>query len=277
MAGEHLRDVARESDVARVGGGQVHRDSYAVAGVEPRAHLPQRFVEHVQGERLDEMRRLDDRKKLAGAEQSSRRVLPTDERFDRVGAPGAQIDLRLVVQDELVLFDCPADLRRERESLHAEEIVLHGVFLDAGAGPLRHVHRDVGVAEQRGGVGAVVGASHADARAHVDLDAVDLERLFECERDVFGDHDRVLRVRQTGQHDAELVAAEPRDGVLGAEPLGDPGADLVEQLVARLVPERVVDLLEAVEVEQQRGRDRPVAQRLPRHLFEAVGEQRPVR
>ena len=84
------------------------------------------------------------------------------------------------------------------------------------------------------------------------------------------------RVRQARQHDAELVAAEPGDGVLGAEPLGDPSTDLLEELVARLVPERVVDLLEAVEVEQQRGRDRSVAQRLPRDLVEPVGEKRAV-
>ena len=112
MAGEHLRDVAGEPRVAGVRRGQVDGDAYAVTGVEPGAHLAQCLVEHVQGERLDEVRRLDDRKELAGAEQPSRRVLPTNERLDRVGATRAQIDLRLVVQDELVLFDRPADLGR---------------------------------------------------------------------------------------------------------------------------------------------------------------------
>ena len=50
---------------------------------------------------------------------------------------------------------------------------------------------------------------------------------------------------------AELVAAEARHGVAGAQAAGEPSADLLQQLVAGVVAERVVDLLEAVEVHQQ--------------------------
>jgi hypothetical protein len=57
-----------------------------------------------------------------------------------------------------------------------------------------------------------------------------------------------------GQQDRELVAAQPRDGVARAQHAGDPRADELEQLVAAVVAERVVDLLELVEVEQHHDR-----------------------
>ena len=49
----------------------------------------------------------------------------------------------------------------------------------------------------------------------------------------------------------ELVAAEPADGVAGADRAAQPGGDLPQQLVAGRVAERVVDLLEAVEVAEE--------------------------
>ena len=42
------------------------------------------------------------------------------------------------------------------------------------------------------------------------------------------------------------------------------------------MPERVVDLLEAIEVEKQCSRDRPVAVCLRRNLFQPIREQHPV-
>ena len=53
------------------------------------------------------------------------------------------------------------------------------------------------------------------------------------------------------EDDRELVAAEPRQGVARPQRLLQARADLAQHLVARRVPERVVELLEAVEVDQQ--------------------------
>ena len=64
------------------------------------------------------------------------------------------------------------------------------------------------------------------------------------------------------EHD-ELVAAEPADHVVGADRVLDALGDRRQHRVTRFVPERVVDVLEAVEVdEQQRVRlDRPLRER----------------
>ena len=74
-------------------------------------------------------------------------------------------------------------------------------------------------------------------------------------------------------HHRELVAAEARDHVLGAQARAQARSDRHQQLVAGGVAEAVVDRLEVVEVdEQHRELAPPVADR----GLDLVGEQRPV-
>ena len=49
----------------------------------------------------------------------------------------------------------------------------------------------------------------------------------------------------------ELVAAEAREEILGPHLLREPVGHLTEQLVAALMPQDVIDLLEAIEVHEQ--------------------------
>ena len=65
--------------------------------------------------------------------------------------------------------------------------------------------------------------------------------------------------RDPVQQDGELVAAEARDLVVRAHERADEAGQLDEDLVAGGVPERVVDDLEVVEVEEEEGRRRPAA------------------
>ena len=78
------------------------------------------------------------------------------------------------------------------------------------------------------------------------------------------------------EHD-ELVAAQARHGVRRAHRVVQARADLDEQLVARLMAERVVDRLELVDVEQQHGDGRLEALGAREGLLDAVEEQRAVR
>ena len=75
------------------------------------------------------------------------------------------------------------------------------------------------------------------------------------------------------EQDGELVAAEPGGGLVLAE-AGEPLADALQQLVAELVAERVVHLLEVVDVEQQH--DRPHVAGGERRV-DLGAEERPVR
>ena len=78
--------------------------------------------------------------------------------------------------------------------------------------------------------------------------------------------------------DGEFVAADAGDGVGLAQQRAQPLADFLDELVAGIVAERVVDLLEAVEIEHQQGdllaRAAIAGQRLGQAILEqgAVGE-----
>ena len=164
----------------------------------------------------------------------------------------------------------------------------------AGAPGLRAlglVHRDVGVLHQLLVVAGVLGEQRdADARGDAQVQALDRERLRDRAEDLVGDHLGLRDVAQAAEQHAELVAAEPRRGVAGAQHRVQALADLAQQLVAGVVAERVVELLEVVEVEQQQrharvarlaGEDR-VAQAAQEvaavgHRGELVGERLPTR
>ena len=98
------------------------------------------------------------------------------------------------------------------------------------------------------------GQRDADAGADLDQMIVDLVALAQPVDDaprevggVLGGVDVLL------EHD-EFVAAEARDEILRAQHLAQPVGDRAQQLVAAGMAERIVDLLELVEVdEQQRG------------------------
>ena len=79
---------------------------------------------------------------------------------------------------------------------------------------------------------------------------------------------RRAAVGQPAQQHGELVAAEPGERVAAAQRAAQPGGDLAQQPVAVVVAERVVDLLEPVEVDQQQRRPVP-----PRSRTRAVARR----
>ena len=87
---------------------------------------------------------------------------------------------------------------------------------------------------------------------------------------------RVLRLLQALEGHDELVAAQARERVALADAALHARGDLLEQQVADLVAERVVDVLEAVEVDEQQRERLPAAARSDDALLEAVVEQHAV-
>jgi hypothetical protein len=107
------------------------------------------------------------------------------------------------------------------------------------------------------------GQRDADARPHGDLHAVDHDGCDDRAGQPLAEHGDGDLVVHTARDDDELVATEPGHDVLGlADHLGEALRDDDEQLVAGMVTQRVVDVLEAVEVEEDH-REGPL-----------VGEQR---
>ena len=79
------------------------------------------------------------------------------------------------------------------------------------------------------------------------------------------------------EQDDELVAAEARRGVDAADAAGEPVRGLAKQIVAGRVTERVVDVLEHVEIDEQHGGLRLPALGPDQGVLEAVDQQQPVR
>ena len=111
-----------------------------------------------------------------------------------------------------------------------------------------------------------------DAGLQLEQHALEPERLGQRRLDPQRHLGRRLGVRDGRQQHGELVAAEPGDHVLGPQRAADPLGDVLEQPVAHLVPEGVVDLLEPVEVEQEQP-DPPARRHLARARWSSASSR----
>ena len=105
---------------------------------------------------------------------------------------------------------------------------------------------------------------------------VDGDRSLQRGADALEHRQHAVGLVEIGQQQAELVAAEAGERVRVADRAADALGDLDQQLVAGGVAERIVDLLEAVEVHQQDRQLGVVAPRVADRLADALAEQDPV-
>ena len=111
-----------------------------------------------------------------GEQQTARRVLPAHERLDGDRGTAARVALGLVMQDELPAFEGAVEVLAGLQALAAVALERGREALGPGAPPLGLVHREVGVTQQRGQIGASP-LGDADARADPQRDPTDLQRL----------------------------------------------------------------------------------------------------
>ena len=167
------------------------------------------------------------------------RVLPADQRLDLADAAGLEIDDRLVVDAQLVALDGVAQVGLQLQPLH--RLGVHARIEDGVAGlalRLGPVHRHVGIAQQ-----VAPGGRGRGAQRDADADAWRRPRgrpagpARRALLDAVGDLRASAIVVDVLQQDRELVAAQPRDGVLRPqrqlEALGQRDQQLVAGLVAR--------------------------------------------
>ena len=186
------------------------------------------------------------------------------------------VDDRLVVHDQLVLLDRPLQLADQQQPLGRVVVVL-GAVEHGQVHLLARVHRHVGLAQQRLGVGAVVGEQRdADAAPRAQAQVADVERALELAEQAARDALRVAGVGD-GDDQPELVAAEARDRVARAQRQLQADRDLDQEAVALLVAEGVVDLLELVEVEQHHRELVAGSRRTADRVLGAVVEEHTVR
>ncbi len=262
---------------------QVHAHLHGrQAGLLPRDVLLARGAQHPSTDRHDQARLFGERDELHRRHAAELRALPTQQRLDAGDRAGLEIHLGLISERELLELERPAQIRLEREPLdrvrfHAaaiELIVVLALFL-------REVHRHVGVLHHRLLVLPLLGMhTDADARRDAALLPEDHDRLHDGRQNVARHHADLADVRNLLHEHDELVAAEPRDDVARAQALPQSCRHLAQQYVARFVAQRVVDHLEAVEIDEQHRELAVVATaRLDREIEElsehrAIGQTR---
>lgn len=194
----------------------------------------------------------------SGSHQPALGVLPAYEGLEPTHLAARDGHLRLVVQDELVAVEPLEQLPSQRQPL-LDRLGQAPLEEADAAGPvgLRAVHGQVGLAQEVRRARLVAGQRDPERRGEMDLllgaavgwrqrDGLLRQRV----QDPPGRRRRGRRVVHL-QQDAELVAAQPRDRVLRAHHLRQSVGRGDQELVAGLVPHRVVDGVEVVEVQEE--------------------------
>ena len=282
MRGQARALQGRADDFHQVAALELHRrkiDRHADSR-RPLRGLHEGFVEHPFADRIDQAGIFGQPDEDIGCDQAAHRMAPAQQRLeaDHLALPEAEADDRLVVQFEFVLLD-----RASKVDLQAASALRLLVHLRAkegeGAAPgrLRGIQRHVGLLHQIVGVGAVVRRQHqADARADHDLVAVDLERHRQHTHQPLRQAARGAGLRTAALDDGELVAAQARDQIVVAQALAHALRYQTQQGIAHRVAERVVDGLEAVQVDAQHGQRRGRAAGREARV-QALAEENPVR
>ncbi len=164
---------------------------------------------------------------------------------------------RLIVDLELLPLDRAAEVVLELQLRQDLAAHLAGEDLRAAAaGDLGAIHRRVGVAQElRRGLRSP--SCRARCRSSTVTKSSRSPIAKECvkaaciaARDLGG----FVELGDLFEEHRELVAAQPRHRIAGADARFDPSGDRHEELVADRMPEAVVDHLEAVEVEEEHAR-----------------------
>src|SRR6185437_1459673 len=186
---------------------------------------------------------------LLRTEKAAVRVTPAEQRFNTDEFAGAAGDLRLVEERHLIVDERSPEVGLELEFVSARLSERSGKKLEAvAAAALGGIHGGIGVAEQRGGVGAPLrGEAEAEAGGDAQFLAGELERALELAREPAGGAHGVILAAAIGHDDDEGVAANPGDGVIGAGGVPKAVGENGQQFVAGGVAERIVHALEVVE------------------------------
>ena len=229
-------------------------------------------------DRHDQAGLLGQRDELGRRHQPEIGVEPAQQRLDAEHRPVGEADLGLVVDHELAVLERLPQPALQHQPLERRRVHVVGVELVVVAALLlRARQRVVGVLDQRVGVVAVVREQRdADAGAGGQLVRVDLQRRPQRLQHLLRHPRRGLGPVGAEQQQHELVAAEPGHGVALAQGLHEAVGDALDDLVAGLQAQEIVDQLEAVEIDQHHGQQLSRPLRPLDRLRQPVVEQQAV-
>ncbi|MCY1510187.1 hypothetical protein D9M68_445570 [compost metagenome] len=246
----------RQLVVAEVEGRAVHRHAQVVKALGAQAgQVPAGAAQHPGVEFGDETIGLGDAYEAVRREQAELRVLPAHQGFQLGHLAAVEVEDGLVVENQaLVLGQGQVQFLFQLQlegglvlQVPAEEVQV------VAAAALGLVEREVGVLEQFLAGFAIVGVeADADAGGHGDVAPAQGDGFFHALHDPPGQRPGLRQVAEARQY-AELVAAQACDHVLATQHAAHALGHHLEQLVAGVVAEAVVDALEVVDVEEHHG------------------------
>ena len=185
-------------------------------------------------------------------------MLPTQQGLDAVQGARRQLDLRLEVDDEVLVLDRLAQVSGELQAPAGRPVGLLGVHLDRlDSVLLGRENRGVGLLHQARLVTGVIGeAGDADRRTDAQVQPVDHHGFGDGGARGVGEGDGLVGGGGL-QQDGELVAADTAEGDVRRREAAEAIGDRPQQPVAGGVAEGLVHVAEAVEIdEDDRARHR---------------------
>ncbi len=205
------------------------------------------------------------------------RMVPADQRFGTGHLLRGHADLGLVVQEQLLAANGPAQVGQQPELLFGA--VIHPVgeqHEGVASGFLGLVHRRIGKRHQLPFAGSVVGADcHADAGGYLQLVVRQQRAAAHRLQDAPGEGGQILIVFDT-YHQHELVTAQSCQHIVGPQQLAGALGHRHQQCIAGLVAVGIVDLLEAVQVHEHHGETAAALLGLGQCLHDATLQQQAV-
>jgi hypothetical protein len=223
-------------------------------GLLPRGLLPDRGVEDGIGEGADLAGPLGKVDEVVRCQQPAGWVLPARERLDANDSSRGKVNFGLVQQHQLTSGDGTGQRSGQLQAVSTVEVAVRRVHGPTEMVALGFVHCDIGMLEQRVGVGSVV-RPERDADAGLDLKTHPVDRYLRHERSFNlrsnGNRAEIVHVRNEQR---ELITAEPGHGDVPCNRAREARTELAEHDVTHAMAETVADLLEAVEVDHQHGK-----------------------
>ncbi len=196
---------------------------------------------------------LGDVEEVVRYQQAALRMAPAQQRFVADDLAVVEALDRLEERLEFLAHDRAAQIAFELEQIQRvamQRLVEQREAMTALG--LRAVHRDVGIAQEILGLAiARRGDCDADARRGEHFLVGEADRRVQHVDQALRGKRRVFVVLDVGEQHRELIAAEARDDIARLQAIGDAAADFLEQFIAEQMADRVVDDLEAVEIEEQ--------------------------
>ncbi|MNL02295.1 hypothetical protein D3C87_1227960 [compost metagenome] len=277
---EQLFDTAQQIGLAQLGAGKVDRQwAGTVVQPVPFGHLPAGGFQDPVADLQDHAVFFSQRDEVFPRHVAKGRMAPADQGFGADQAVVHEADFRLVAQVQLVAFDGAAQFVFQRHAFAGLGGEVAGVAFDAVAAlGLGAVHRGVGVLDQCGNVAAILRIeAGADTGADEKLVFAGLERRGETIEQFGGDVVGIAGLLQARQQNDEFVTPQARHGVDVTQLLLEAHGNALEQQVADRVAEAVVDVFEAVKVEEQHGALATVFLLVVERRQQTAFEQRAVR